>query len=79
MFTNHVAKVIGDISGIIRSVYTTEPSVQCYCGNFMAGKNLLKSGAKDAFRTAFCLETQHFPDAPNHSNFPSILLYPNDI
>ena len=40
----------------------------------MQSKNTFKSGAKDDFRTAFALETQHFPDAPNHAHFPSILL-----
>jgi aldose 1-epimerase len=42
----------------------------------MAGKNILKSGVKDDYRTAFALETQHFPDSPNHKGFPSIVLKP---
>jgi aldose 1-epimerase len=41
----------------------------------MQGKNTLRSGP-DAFRTAFCLETQHYPDAPNHPQFPSTILRP---
>ncbi len=75
---NHAAKVIADKSGIVMDVYTQEPGIQFYCGNFMASENLLKSGARDDFRTAFCLETQHFPDAPNQPNFPSIRLDPGN-
>jgi aldose 1-epimerase len=40
----------------------------------MEGAHTLKGGAKDTFRSAFCLETQHFPDSPNHPNFPSTVL-----
>ena len=72
----HAAKVIGDKSGIVMDVYTKEPGIQFYSGNFMNSENILKSGAKDDFRSAFCLETQHFPDAPNQLNFPAILLNP---
>ena len=72
----HAASVLGDKSGILMDIYTEEPGIQFYSGNFMDSKNLLKSGAKDDFRTAFCLETQHFPDAPNQSDFPSITLEP---
>jgi aldose 1-epimerase len=42
----------------------------------MQGKNTFKSGAKDDYRTAFCLETQHFPDSPNQPSFPSTILEP---
>jgi len=76
---NYAAKVVGDKSGIVMNVYTQEPGIQFYCGNFMASENTLKSGAKDDFRTAFCLETQHFPDAPNQPDFPSIRLDPGEI
>ncbi len=75
---NHAATVVGDKSGIVMDVYTQEPGIQFYCGNFMASENQLKSGAKDDFRTAFCLETQHFPDAPNQPDFPSIRLDPGE-
>lgn len=70
---------IGDKSKIKMIVYTEEPGVQFYSGNFMEGLNIFKSGAKDDFRTAFALETQHFPDAPNQPNFPSIVLEPTEI
>jgi aldose 1-epimerase len=75
---NHAATVIGEKSGIQMEVYTDEPGIQFYSGNFMQGKNEFKSGAKDEFRTAFALETQHFPDSPNHEDFPSIMLNPEN-
>ena len=75
---NHAATVVGDKSGIVMEIYTQEPGIQFYSGNFMADKNLLKSGAKDGHRTAFALETQHFPDAPNQPDFPSIELKPGE-
>jgi aldose 1-epimerase len=75
---NHAAKVVGGESGIVMDVYTEEPGIQFYSGNFMASENTLKSGAKDDFRTAFCLETQHYPDAPNRPDFPSIRLNPGE-
>ncbi|MCW3788026.1 aldose epimerase family protein [Plebeiibacterium sediminum] len=71
-----VASVIGDVSGIQMDVYTVEPGLQFYSGNFMQSQNTLKCGVKDDFRTAFCLETQHFPDALNQPDFPSITLDP---
>jgi aldose 1-epimerase len=74
MFT--AALVVGDRSGIVLEVLTQEPGVQFYSGNFMQSKNTFKSGAKDDYRTAFCLETQHFPDSPNQPSFPSTLLEP---
>ncbi|MGN6401031.1 MAG: aldose epimerase family protein [Flavisolibacter sp.] len=72
----HAATIIGDQSGIEMDIYTEEPGLQFYGGNFMQGKNSFKSGAKDDYRTAFALETQHFPDAPNQPSFPSIVLEP---
>lgn len=71
---NYAAKVVGNKSGIIMEIYTTEPGLQFYSGNFMKSKNTFKNGALDGFRTAFCLETQHFPDSPNNLNFPSTVL-----
>ena len=72
------ATVVGDKSGITMQVSTTEPGLQFYSGNFMQSKNTFKSGSKDDFRTAFCLETQHFPDSPNQPSFPSTLLKPGE-
>ena len=72
------ATAIGDKSGIRMDVLTQEPGLQFYSGNFMQGKNTFKGGAKDDYRTAFCLETQHFPDAPNQPQFASTVLEPGD-
>ena len=72
----HAATVTGDQSGIVMDVYTEEPGLQFYGGNFMQSKNNFKGGSKDDFRTAFCLETQHFPDSPNQPAFPSTVLKP---
>ncbi len=73
---NYAAHITGDLSGIVMDVYTREPGMQFYSGNFMQGQNTFKSGARDEYRTAFALETQHFPDAPNQPDFPSIVLEP---
>ncbi|MGV3503477.1 MAG: aldose epimerase family protein [Adhaeribacter sp.] len=75
---NLAAIAIGDQSGIRMEVLTQEPGLQFYSGNFMQGKNTFKGGAKDDYRTAFCLETQHFPDAPNQPQFASTVLAPGD-
>lgn len=72
------AIVYGDRSGIVLNVYTQEPGLQFYSGNFMQGKNKLRNGP-DNFRTAFCLETQHFPDSPNQPEFPSTVLRPGEV
>jgi len=73
------ATVRGDKSGIVMEVYTQEPGLQFYSGNFMKSKNTFKGGTNDDFRTAFCLETQHFPDSPNQPNFPSTILKPGEL
>jgi aldose 1-epimerase len=72
------ASVLGDKSGIRMEVFTDEPGVQLYTGNFMNNKNKLKGGFTDGNREAFCLETQHFPDSPNHPQFPSTVLDPGN-
>jgi aldose 1-epimerase len=72
------AEAWGDKSGINMQVFTTEPGLQLYTGNFMAGNNLLKQGLRDHKRYAFCLETQHFPDSPNKPGFPSTVLRPGE-
>ncbi|MCU1243750.1 MAG: Aldose 1-epimerase [Candidatus Acidoferrum typicum] len=63
-------------SGRTLEVLTTEPGVQFYSGNFLDGSAKGKGGKAYGQRAAFCLETQHFPDSPNHPNFPSTLLKP---
>ena len=60
-------------------VYTTEPGVQFYTGNFLNGRLAnTKGGAKYVQHAALCLETQHFPDSPNQPNFPSTILKPGE-
>nr|WP_294876952.1 aldose epimerase family protein [uncultured Pedobacter sp.] len=72
----HAATVKGDKSGVIMDIYTQEPGLQFYSGNFMQSKNVFKGGSKDDFRTALALETQHFPDSPNQPAFPTTVLNP---
>ena len=63
-------------SGRIVEIYTTEPGLQFYSGNFLDGS--LKSDKRTFEKySGLCLETQHFPDSPNHDNFPSTILEPN--
>ena len=76
---NHAATVTGDKSGIVMNVYTQEPGLQFYSGNFMAGKNTFSNGSKDDYRTAFAMETQHFPDSPNEPSYPSTVLKPGQL
>ncbi len=73
---NKAAEVEGDASGIVMDVYTREPGLQFYIGNFMNASHIIKGAKKDEFRTAFCMETQHYPDSPNQPNFPSTVLKP---
>jgi len=72
-----VATVIGDKSNIQIDIYTDQPGLQFYSGNFMRSRNLMKGGHRDEFRTAFVMEPQHFPDSPNNPNFPSTVLNPS--
>lgn len=65
-------------SGRTLEVLTTEPGVQFYSGNYLDGRLTGKSGLPYIHRSGFCLETQHFPDSPNHANFPSTILRPGE-
>lgn len=73
------AKVYEPQSGRVMEIYTTEPGLQFYGGNFMDGSDIGKEGKPYKYRTAFCLEPQHFPDSPNQDNFPSTTLEPDSI
>lgn len=74
-----VATVKSSVTGIIMEVYTSEPGLQFYSGNFLTGETKDGKGGKSyPHRSAFCLETQHFPDAPNHANFASTVLKPGE-
>jgi aldose 1-epimerase len=68
------ATIIEPNSGRKMEVLTEEPSLQFYGGNFLDGKDIGKGNLPYNYRTAFCLETQHFPDSPNQENFPSTIL-----
>lgn len=73
------AKVYEPKSGRVMEVWTAEPAIQFYSGNFLDGKNIGKGGVAYQHRTGFCLETQHYPDSPNHENFPSTVLKPGEV
>jgi len=70
------ARVYEPQSGRVMEVLTTEPGIQFYSGNFLDGTIQGKEGKSYPHRSAFCLETQHFPDSPNHPDFPSTVLKP---
>lgn len=72
------AKVSEPVSGRTMEVWTREPGIQFYCGNFLDGSNIGKTGRAYEFRSALCLETQHYPDSPNQPNFPGIILHPGE-
>ena len=63
-------------SGRFMEVFTKEPGIQFYSGNFLDGRLIGKSGKKYLSRGAFCLETQHYPDSPNQKDFPNTILLP---
>lgn len=70
------ARVYEPTTGRVLEVWTTQPGVQFYSGNFLDGTIHGKSGHVYGHRSGFCLETQHFPDSPNHSNFSSTEIKP---
>ncbi len=70
------ARVREPKTGRVMEVYTTEPGIQLYTGNFLEGSGLGKQGHVYGKYDALCLETQHFPDSPNHPDFPSTILRP---
>ena len=75
------ARVVEPKSGRVLEVYSTEPGVQFYSGNFLEGKaprDVGKGGKVYNVHDAFCLEPQHFPDSVNKPNFPSTVLNPGD-
>ncbi len=72
------AEVSEPNSGRTMEVYTNEPGLQFYTGNFLDRNNKGKNGKPYHRRSAFCLETQHFPDSPNHDNFPTTVLNPGE-
>lgn len=73
------AKVTEPKSGRVLEVLTTEPGMQFYTGNFLDGTIHGKGGHVYGRRTAFCMETQHYPDSPNHPDFPTTELKPGAV
>ncbi len=65
-------------TGRTLDIFTTEPGLQFYSGNFLDGTITGKAGHVYQYRTGFALETQHFPDSPNHPSFPSTILRPGE-
>ncbi len=72
------ATVYEPTTGRVLEVYTTQPGIQFYCGNFLDGSVIGKGGTVYHKRTGLCLETQHFPDSPNQPEFPSTILKPGE-
>ena len=73
-----IARVYEQTSGRVMEVYSTEPGVQFYSGNFLDGSIIGKHDIVYNKHFGFCLETQHFPDSPNRENFPTTMLYPGE-
>ena len=73
-----VASAYEPVSGRFLEVFSNEPGIQFYSGNFLDGTLPNKSNGTYQNRTGFCLETQHFPNSPNQENFPSVRLNPNE-
>jgi aldose 1-epimerase len=72
------ARVFEPRSGRVLEVLSTEPGLQFYTGNFLDGSITGKNGWRYELRHGFCMEPQHFPDSPNHPNFPSTVLKPGE-
>jgi aldose 1-epimerase len=74
-----IARVHDPVSGRVLEVLSSEPGLQFYTGNFLDGTITGKGGWTYQFRNAFCMEPQHYPDSPNHPEFPSVVLKPGQI
>jgi len=72
------AHLYDEKSGRLMEVYTTEPGIQCYTGNFLDGVNIGKNQKVYQKHSGVCLETQHYPDSPNKPDFPTTILKPED-
>jgi aldose 1-epimerase len=73
------ARVYDAASGRVLTVTTTEPGVQFYSGNFLDGAKFGKAQESHAKNSGLCLETQHYPDSPNHPAFPTTVLKPGEV
>lgn len=72
------ARVVEPVSGRVLELFTEEPGVQFYSGNFLDG-SLAGKGGVYQYRSGFCLEPQHFPDSPNQPHFPNVILRPGEV
>jgi len=75
---SHAATVFEPIRGVKMEIFTTEPGIQFYGGNFMDGSDIGKYGKKFLYRESFALETQHYPNSPNNKSFPNVFLLPSE-
>ena len=75
---NYCASVLEQNTGRVMEVFSNAPGMQFYSGNFLDGSNVGKDGAVYKYRSAFCMEPQHFPDSPNQPDFPSTVLNPGE-
>lgn len=73
-----VAAAYHSETGRLLEIFTDEPGIQFYSGNFLDGTLPMPGGGTYAHRTGFCLETQHYPDSPNQPDFPSVVLNPGE-
>jgi aldose 1-epimerase len=73
------ATVFEPESGRVLEVFTDQPGIQFYSGNFLDGTRIGKKGKNYGFRTGLCLETQHFPNSPNQPKFPTVELNPDQV
>jgi aldose 1-epimerase len=74
-----MARVYEPTTGRVLEVWSTEPGLQFYSGNFLDGSLTGKGGWVYQFRNGFCMEPQHYPDSPNQPNFPSVVLKPGQV
>lgn len=72
------AHAVDPASGRTLEIRTTQPGIQFYTGNFLTGAVTGRGGVAYDYRTGFCLETQHFPDSPNHPEYPPVVLRPGE-
>jgi aldose 1-epimerase len=72
------ATVYEPVSGRFMEVISDQPGVQFYCGNFLNGTRIGHGGKPYNYRSGLCLETGHFPDSPNHPDFPTTILNPGE-
>ncbi|MBR5034157.1 MAG: galactose mutarotase [Bacteroidales bacterium] len=77
--TREAAELYCPATGIDMKIYTTEPGLQVYVGNFLDGSVRGKKGVAYEVRTAICMETQHYPDSPNKPQWPSVELRPGEV